>query len=183
MIRALAAAALLLLAHTSLSPAFAQQHARPDEDELPLLYGSGGLAWSGELGLELEFGVQTEIAPWLQFRFSPLNLSLFDGDTRSEYGYDDPAYDDFCEDDYDEGWPNFCFTEPDSEWRSVAEFQLKLGDMRLGAGAAYILQGDFTPADGRVATFLTFGAKVDEESAIELRAGNEYISLRVAGLW
>ena len=38
MIRALAAAALLLLALSGLSPASAQ-HAKPDDDEIPMLYG------------------------------------------------------------------------------------------------------------------------------------------------
>ena len=122
----------------------------------------------------------------LEFRLSPLNVSLFDGDYISADHYF-PDEDSDCDpDDFDDGYyfEAFCDTEVDSEWRSVAEARLRLSPtFSLGAGASYLLQGDFQPEDGRVSTFLSLSQQIDRETALELRAGSEYIALRVAGKW
>ncbi len=187
--RFLAAAALLLLApiaHAQVDPT--APHYAEKEEVTASLYGSGGLAWSGELGLEFELGGRVDIGKVLQLRFSPLNVSLFDGDLPPGYfwGEDDSLFDDDCY-DASTGYETidaYCDLETDSEWRSVVEAQLNLGGgFYLGAGAAYLLQGDFKPQDGRVASFLSLSAQVDRELAVEFRAGTEYVSLRLASAW
>jgi hypothetical protein len=200
MIHRLAGAFALLLATTALAPAFAQSPNQPPSRYGPSdrqmashetrieadWYGALGFAWSGELGFELELGGKVNINDMLEFRFSPLNLALFDGDyIRNDHYFPDDDND--CDsDDFDDGnyFAAFCDTEIDSEWRSVAEAQLHLYPaLSIGAGVSYLLQGDFKPEDGRVSTFLSLSHQVDEQSAIELRAGNEYIALRISGKW
>lgn len=157
------------------------------EKEPSSFYGSLGLAWSGELGIELEIGAQAQIGDFLQLRFSPLNFSLFDGDVRYEDSSSYDYYADDCADQFEDdefGFDYFCYREPDSEWRSVAEATLKLGPgFYIGGGAAYLMQGDFDPDRGRVESFMTFGARVDAESLLELRIGEDYSALRVVGVW
>jgi len=200
MIRRLAGALALLLATAAFTPAFAQSPNQPPTRYGPYdrqneshqstvtadWYGSLGFAWSGELGFELEFGGKVNLNDMLEFRFAPLNLSVFDGDYISNDHYF-PDNDNDCDpDDFDDGYyfSAFCDTEIDTEWRSVAEAQLHLSPaLSLGAGMSYLLQGDFKPEDGRVSTFLSLSHQVDEQSAIELRAGSEYIALRIAGKW
>jgi hypothetical protein len=202
MIRRLAGAAALLLATIAFSPAFAQSPNQPPASRYGPYdrasagdrettvdadwYGSLGFAWSGELGFELELGGKVNVGDMLEFRLAPVNLSLFDGDYITEDRYFPDDDNDCDEDDFEDGYyfEAFCDTEIDTEWRSVAEARLHLTPrISLGAGVSYLLQGDFKPEDGRVSTFLSLSTQVDETSALELRAGSEYIALRIAGKW
>ena len=204
MIRRLAGALALLLATAALSPAFAQSPGRapnqppsrygPYDRQIEShetkveadWYGSLGFAWSGELGFELELGGKVNINDVIELRFSPLNLALFDGDYVTEDHYFPDDDNDCDSDDFDDGYyfEAFCDSEIDTEWRSVAEAQLHLTTaLSLGAGVSYLLQGDFNPEDGRVSTFLSLSTQIDEQSALELRAGSEYVALRIAGKW
>lgn len=198
MIRRLAGAATLLLATIASLPAFAQSTSRSPTGYEPYdrshreatinagWYGSLGFAWSGELGVELELGGKVSVDDVLELRFAPLNLSLFDGDYIDEAHYFPDSDNDCDRDDFEDGYyfNAFCDNEVDSEWRSVAEAQLHLSPaLSIGAGISYLLQGDFKPEDGRVSTFLSLSRQLDEETALELRAGSEYIALRLAGKW
>jgi hypothetical protein len=200
MIRRLAGAFALLLATNVVAPAFAQSPNQPPSRYGPYdrsieahettitsdWYGSLGFAWSGELGFELELGGKVDINDVLEFRFAPINLALFDGDYVEDDHYFPDDDNDCDSNDFEDGYylSAFCDTEIDTEWRSVAEAQLHLSPaLSLGAGVSYLLQGDFKPEDGRVSTFLSLSHQLDEQSALELRAGSEYIALRLAGKW
>jgi hypothetical protein len=77
-----------------------------------------------------------------------------------------------------------CTPEPDAEWRSVAEAQLRLSrGFHLGAGVAYVLQGDFAADKGRVAPFASLAWDLDDGMGLELRAGAEYMAVQLRGLW
>jgi hypothetical protein len=163
---------------------------REPEHEPSALYGSTGVAWSGEWGFEIEFGIQAQVGA-LQLRFSPFNISVFDGDDRYDHGrhLDDDDYyyyDDDCYDDYDDtySYAFFCYYEPDSELRSVAEAQIELAPgFSIGGGVAYQMQGEFDPDRGRASGFVTLSSRLDEESAMELRIGHDYSALRVVGFF
>jgi hypothetical protein len=154
-------------------------------EDLPPAYFSLGFAWSGELGLELEAGFQANVGD-LRLSLAPLNLSLFDGDLPAGFFWDDSILGRDCREvgSNDLAFDDECQPETDSELRSVAEAQMKVGEgFRLGAGVAYLLQGDFKPEDGRVAAFASFAWEDQSGSALELRAGSEYVALRLRGLW
>jgi hypothetical protein len=155
------------------------------EEPSAFFYGSGGFAWSGEFGLELEAGVQADVGP-VRFRFSPLNLSLFDGDTPRDFYWDNGLIGRDCREVGSNrlAIDDECSPETDSEWRSVVEAQIRVNPrLSFGAGATYLLQGDFKPEDGRVSPFLSFSYAVDPKTALELRAGGEYLSLQLRGRW
>ena len=77
-----------------------------------------------------------------------------------------------------------CVAEIDTEWRSVVEAQLRLAPgFHMGGGVAYILQGDFTAENGRVAPFASFSWDMGEGAGFELRAGGEYLAVQLRGLW
>ena len=143
---------VIIAAALAASPsAFAQQSSATDtiqNEPLPLFYSSLGLAWSGEIGLEIEAGLQWELGDVLRFRLSPVNLSLFDGDIPDGFFWDDDGFDRECR-DVDTGNITFddeCSPEPDAEWRSVAEAQLRVAPgIHFGGGVTYMLQGDFSP--------------------------------------
>ena len=181
----IAIAAALLAAG---SPAFAQEATTDtlSEAPLPLFYSSLGLAWSGEAGLEVEAGLQWEFGDALRLRLSPANISFFDGDFPAGLFLDDDGFDSTCR-EIDTGnitYDDECSPELDTEWRSVAEAQLRLGsNFHVGAGVSYILQGDFTQEGGRVAPFASFAWDMDEGMGFEVRAGAEYMALQLRGVW
>lgn len=182
---AIAAAALLAAAPS----AFAQDNSPADtlsKPPLPLFYSSLGLAWSGEAGLEVEAGLQWELGDALRLRLSPANISLFDGDIPDGFFLDGDGFGADCR-EVDTGSITFddeCSPEPDAEWRSVAEAQLRLGpNFHIGAGVSYILQGDFSEQDGRLASFASFAWDMDEGVGLELRAGAEYMAFQIHGVW
>lgn len=173
--------------------AFAQQSQQipetihqSQEDPLPPFYISGGLAWSGEAGLELEAGLQTEIGDALVLRFSPANIAFIDGDIPAGFFWDGEGFGRNCR-EIDSGSIAFeedCVAEIDTEWRSVVEAQLRLAPgFHMGGGVAYILQGDFTAENGRVAPFASFSWDMGEGAGFELRAGGEYLAVQLRGLW
>ncbi len=187
MFRRLVLAACVLLAAPT---AFAQQSQpeteAPPPPPLPLFYVSGGLAWSGEAGLELEAGLQADIGDFLRLRFSPANLALIDGDLPEGFYLDGFGFSEVCRDQEtdDITFDEYCVAEPDTEWRSVVEAQFGLAPgFHFGAGVSYLLQGDFTPEDGRVAPFASFAWDMDDDMGIELRAGSEYLAFQIRGLW
>jgi hypothetical protein len=181
---------VIVAAALAVSPsAFAQESSAADtlqNEPLPLFYSSLGLAWSGELGLELEAGLQWELEPALRFRLSPINLSLFDGDIPDGFFWDDDGFDRECR-DVDTGNITFddeCSPEPDAEWRSVAEAQLRVAPgIHFGGGVTYMLQGDFSPEGARLAPFASLAWDMGEGMGIELRGGEEYMALQLRGVW
>lgn len=182
--RFLLAAAALLAAPA----AFAQTTTETPPQSLPLFYVSGGLAWSGEAGLEVEAGLQFEISDTLRLRFSPANVSFIDGDIPEGFYLDDGflGFGDVCRErgTDDVTFDEYCVAEVDTEWRSVLEAQLRLAPgFHVGAGVSYLLQGDFRQEDGRVAPFASFSWDLDEEMGFELRAGAEYMAVQLRGLW
>ena len=188
MLRFLLAAAALM----SAPAAFAQQAnlqtpaTSVEQPDPPLFYLSGGFAWSGEFGIELEAGVQLDLGEALRLRFSPANVSLFDGDIPDGFYWDGTGIGRDCR-DADTGAlaiEDECQLETDSEWRSVVEAQFRLApEFYIGAGAAYLLQGDFKPEDGRVSEFLSFAWEDESGTSLELRGGREYVALQVRSLW
>lgn len=183
--RIIMAAAVLATAPS----AFAQDSAstvKLAEAPLPLLYSSLGLAWSGEAGLEVEAGLQWEFGDALRFRLSPANISFFDGDFPAGFILDEDGFDTECR-EIETGniaYDDECSPELDTEWRSVAEAQLRLApNFHVGAGVSYILQGDFTQEQGRVAPFASFAWDMDEGMGFEVRAGAEYMALQLRGVW
>jgi hypothetical protein len=186
MLTRLANAAALMAAAPA---AFAQESSAPDstiQETLPLFYSSLGLAWSGEAGLELEAGLQWDLGDVLRLSLSPVNISLFDGDIPTGFFWDDGDFGGDCL-EADTGAITFddaCTPEPDAEWRSVAEAQLRLGsNFHVGAGIAYVLQGDFTREGSRVAPFASLAWGMDEGMGLELRAGAEYMAIQLRGVW
>lgn len=187
MISRLALAAAALVAAPS---AFAQQSSGPDtlrqEPPLPLFYSSLGVAWSGELGLEVEAGLQWEVGDNLRLSLSPANISLFDGDLPAEFYWDSEDFGRNCR-EVDTGnlaFDDDCTAEPDAEWRSVAQAQLKLSPgFHIGAGVSYVLQGDFSQENGRVAPFASFTWEAQDGMGLQLRAGTEYVALQLRGVW
>jgi len=188
MLRPILAAAALM----SAPAAFAQQTQNQlpaismEQPDPPLFYLSGGLAWSGEFGIELEAGLQFDLGEALRLRFSPANVSLFDGDLPDGFFWDGTGFGRDCRyaDTGALAIDDECQPETDSEWRSVIEAQLKLApDFYVGAGATYLLQGDFKPEDGRVAEFLSFAWEDDSGTSLELRGGREYVALQVRSIW
>lgn len=182
----LAIAAALIAAAPS---AFAQETSSTDSaytEPLPLFYSSLGLAWSGELGLEVEAGLQWELGDALRFRLSPVNLSLFDGDIPDGFFWDGDGFGRECR-DADTGNITFddeCSPEPDAEWRSVAEAQLRvIPGFHIGGGVTYMLQGDFSPEGARLAPFASLAWDMGEGMGIELRGGEEYMALQLRGVW
>lgn len=153
---------------------------------MPLFYSSAGLAWSGEGGLEVEAGLQWQLGDALRLSFSPANISLFDGDIPGGFYWDGEGFGRECR-EVDTGAVTFdddCLPEPDAEWRSVVEAQLRLGrGFHMGAGVSYILQGDFTQEDGRVAPFASFAWDLEDGMGFEVRAGTEYMALQLRGVW
>lgn len=187
--RLLLAAAALVAAPAS----FAQTQTPTTRSEappapLPLFYVSGGLAWSGEAGLEVEAGLQLEINDALRLRFSPANVSFIDGDIPDGFYLDEGllGFGDVCREEItdDVTFDDYCVAEVDTEWRSVLEAQLRLAPgFHVGAGVSYLLQGDFRQEDGRVAPFASFSWDLDDEMGFELRAGAEYMAVQLRGLW
>jgi len=181
----LALAAIALAAAPS---AFAQdsQTVETQEASLPLFYSSVGLAWSGELGLEVEAGLQWKLGDALRLSLSPANISLFDGDIPDGFYWDGEEFGRSCR-EFGSGnlaFDDECEPEPDAEWRSVAEAQLRVTrGFHIGAGVSYILQGDFTREDGRVAPFASFAWDMDDGLGLELRASDEYVALQLRGVW
>src|SRR5689334_1863046 len=117
MIRRLAGALALLLA--TAMPAFAQSPNQPRTGNGPYdramerdhetsvtadWYAALGFAWSGEIGFELELGGKVNINDVLELRFSPLNLSLFDGDLVTEEHYFPDDDNDCDRDDFEDGY-------------------------------------------------------------------------------
>lgn len=186
-IRFVLAAAALLAAPAAL----AQTSKLPPPEvpaPLPLFYVSGGLAWSGEPGLEVEAGLQVEVSDALRLRFSPANISFIDGDIPEGFYLDDGflGFGDVCRDRStdDVTFDEYCVAEVDTEWRSVLEAQLRLAPgFHVGAGVSYLLQGDFRQEDGRVAPFASFSWDLDDDMGFEVRAGAEYMALQLRGLW
>jgi hypothetical protein len=181
------AATALAAATLPLSPsAFAQETGAAEPPPPPLFYSSAGLAWSGEGGLELEAGLQWQVGDALRLRLSPANVSLFDGDMPGDFYWDDDGFDTACR-EVATGAVTFddeCSPEPDTEWRSVAEAQFRIArGFHVGAGVSYILQGDFTQEDGRVAPFASFAWDLEDGMGFEVRAGAEYMALQLRGLW
>ncbi len=153
---------------------------------MPLFYSSVGLAWSGELGLEVEAGLQWKLGDALRLSLSPANISLFDGEIPAGFYWDGAGFGRDCR-EFGSGnlaCDEECEPEPDAEWRSVAEAQLRVTPgFHIGAGVSYILQGDFTQEDGRVAPFASFAWDLDDGLGLELRASDEYVALQLRGVW
>jgi hypothetical protein len=188
---ATAALALLLTPALFAQTANAQQTTiKPPDgagEEAPLFfYGAGGFAWSGELGFEIEAGVQADLGDAIRFRFSPINISLFDGDVPSGFYWENGGFGYDCRETGSNALAidDECRPETDAEWRSVAEIQFKLSDaFSIGGGATYLLQGDFLPEDGRVSPFASFSWAMEDDTSLELRAGGEYFSLQLRSRW
>lgn len=180
---------VIVAAALAASPAYAQETSSPDtlqNEPLPLFYSSLGLAWSGELGLEVEAGLQWQLGDALRFRLSPVNISFFDGDIPESFFWDDDGFDRECR-DVDTGNITFddeCSPEPDAEWRSVAEAQLRIvPGFHVGGGVTYMLQGDFSPEGARLAPFASLAWDMGEGMGLELRGGEEYMALQLRGVW
>jgi hypothetical protein len=181
---------VIVAAALAVSPsAFAQDSSAADtlqNEPLPLFYSSLGLAWSGEIGMELEAGLQWQLGDALRFRLSPVNLSLYDGDIPEGFFWDGDGFGRECR-DVDTGNITFddeCSPEPDAEWRSVAEAQLRVvPGFHIGGGVTYMLQGDFSPEGGRLAPFASLAWDMGEGMGIELRGGEEYMALQLRGVW
>lgn len=185
---------LLLIAAAALvaaPSAFAQSDSDPDiigtmEAPPPLFYSSIGLAWSGEVGLELEAGLQWQLGDALRLRLSPANIALIDGDLPGGFYWDGDGFGSSCREigSGNLAFDDECQPEPDTEWRSVAEAQIRLAPgFHLGAGVSYILQGEFRAEDGRIAPFASFSWDMDEGMGLEFRAGGEYLALQLRGVW
>lgn len=180
--------AVIAVALFAAPSAFAQSAANSPPQPLPLFYVSGGLAWSGEAGLELEAGLQVDLSDTLRLRFSPANVSFIDGDIPEGFYQDDAGFGfgNVCREEGtdDITFDEYCVAEVDTEWRSVAEAQLRLAPgFHIGAGVSYLLQGDFRQDEGRVAPFASFSWDMDQDMGLELRAGGEYLAFQIRGLW
>jgi hypothetical protein len=172
---------LVMLAAALATPAaFAQQPAA--EPRLQPLYVSGGLAWSGELGLEVEAGAQWQLADALRLRVSPANVSLIDGDIPDGF-YLDGNTCRFSDSDL-EAIRDECSPETDAEWRAVAEMQWRAAPgFYIGGGATYIIEGDFDRELGRTTPFASLAWDLQDQAGVEVRAGDDYFALRLRGLW
>jgi hypothetical protein len=150
---------------------------------LPPFYVSGGLVWSDELGLEVEAGVQWQLSDMVRLRLSPLNVSLIDGDIPDGF-YLDNSNTCRVAGSNQQAIQDECSPEADTEWRALAEAQVRIAPgVYLGGGAAYLLQGDFDADDGRTTSFASLSFDVGENLGAELRAGQDYFALRLRGLW
>lgn len=189
MLRFLVAAAALMSAPAAFaqqSQSLQSQDSAPEASETPTVYLAGGLAWSGELGLEFEAGVQLDVGDALRLRFSPANISLFDGQLPPGFFRDDTTSRRTCRyiDTSQATFDDECRPEVDSEWRTVVEGQFRLAEgFYIGGGATYLLQGDFERGKGRGNTFASFAWEDETGSSLEVRAGDQYVALQVRGAW
>jgi hypothetical protein len=150
--------------------------------ESPHWYASGGYAFEGTRGWELEFGGQVDWNDRVYLFASPADFVFFDGDPPEGFYRDtfsngqsrcrNASNGQFAPDEN-------CVGEGDMEWRATVGGQLRLTDnILIGGGALYTFESDI---EERAETWDGFGSFTWEFSrtfGVQLRGGAEYASLQ-----
>ena len=153
----------------------------PDQPS-PFWYLSGGYAFNGTEGWELELGGRVDWNDFIYFSASPANVVIFEGDAPE--GFHNETFSNgntICRDESNGQFADdeLCNSEIDTEWRAAAEFQLRVADnVLIGAGGIYVIQGDIDPDEERLSAYGSMTLELTPRFAINFKGGSDYASVQ-----
>lgn len=148
----------------------------------PHAYLSGGYAFEGRNGWEVEVGAQADWKDRIYVRASPASVVIFDGDPAVGFYRDtfsngqsrcrNSSNGQFAADEKCEG-------EIDSEWRGLVEGQVRLSrSVLIGGGGLYTFQSDDPAREKKWAGYASLTWEANQHLGLQLRAGGDYASVQ-----
>ena len=156
--------------------------AAPAVAESPHFYLTGGYAFQGVEGWEVELGGQFDFDDRIYFRASPANVVFFDGDPPVGFYSDTFSNGQTrCRNQSNGQFANDanCVTETDSEWRGSLDGYIRINpNVLIGGGGLYTFQSDDDEREGAWTGFGALMFEANERLGFELRGSGDYAAVR-----
>lgn len=163
-------------------PTLAATIATPAIAESPHFYLTGGYAFEGVEGWEVELGAQFDFDDRFYFRASPANVVFFDGDPPEGFYIDSFSNGQSrCRNEFNGQFADDanCVTEIDSEWRASADGYVRINrNFLIGGGGLYTFQSDSDEREGQWVGFGALMFEANERLGFEVRGGGDYAAVR-----